>query len=54
MIHKVKGFSVVNEEIDGFLEFSCFLHDPMNVGNFVGCSSLTGGLARAPALGAES
>ena len=36
VIHKVKGFSVVNEEeIDGFLEFSCFLHNPMNVGNLM-------------------
>ena len=34
MIHTVKGFSVVNEtEVDVFLEFPCFLYDPMNVGN---------------------
>ena len=34
MIHTVKGFSVVNEtEVDIFLEFPCFLYDPMNVGN---------------------
>ena len=39
VIHKVKGFSVVNEEIDGFLEFSCFLHAPMNVGNLISSSS---------------
>ena len=36
MIHTVKGLSVVNEaEIDVFLEFSCFLYDPMNVGNLI-------------------
>ena len=34
MIHTVKGFSVVDEtEVDGFLEFPCFLWDPANVGN---------------------
>ena len=32
MIHIVKGFSVVNEA-DVFLEFSCFLYDPTDVGN---------------------
>ena len=32
----VKGFSIVHEaEIDVFLEFSCFLHDPMNVNNSI-------------------
>ena len=36
--HKV--FSVVNEtEVDAFLEFLCFLHDPMNVGNLISGSS---------------
>ena len=31
VIHAVKGFSVVNEaEVDAFLEFPCFLYDPMN------------------------
>ena len=40
MIHKVKGFSAVNEtEIDGFLEFSCFFYDPMDVGNSISGSS---------------
>ena len=40
VIHKVKGFSVVNEaEVDVFLEFPCFLHDPMNVGNLISGSS---------------
>ena len=36
MIHKVKGFSIVNEaEVDGFLEFSCFFYDPVDVGNLI-------------------
>ena len=40
VIHTVKGFSVVNEaEIDVFLEFPCFLHDPTNVGNLFSDSS---------------
>ena len=37
VIHKVKGFSVVNEaEIDVFLEFPCFFYD---VGNLISGSS---------------
>ena len=40
MIHTVKGFSIVNEaEIDAFLEFPCFLCDPVNVGNLISGSS---------------
>ena len=40
MIHTVKGFSVVNEaEVDAFLEFSCFLYDPTDVGNLISGSS---------------
>ena len=32
--HTVKGLSIVNEaEIDVFLEFSCFLYDPVDIGN---------------------
>ena len=27
VIHTVKGFSVVNESVDVFLEFSCFFYD---------------------------
>ena len=34
VIHIVKGFSIINEaDVDVFLEFPCFLYDPMNVGN---------------------
>ena len=40
MIHKIKGFSVVNEaEVDVFLEFPCFFYDPMDVGNLFSGSS---------------
>ena len=36
MIHTVKGFSIVGEtEVDVFLEFPCFLYDPVNVGNLI-------------------
>ena len=36
MIHTVKGFGIVNKaEIDVFLELSCFLYDPADVGNLV-------------------
>ena len=33
VIHTVKGFSVVEAEVDVFLEFSCFFDDPRHVGN---------------------
>ena len=40
VIHTVKGVSVVNEvEVDVFLEFSCFFHDPTDVGNLISGSS---------------
>ena len=40
MIHKIKGFSIVNEaEVDIFLEFSCFFYDPTDVSNLVSGSS---------------
>ena len=40
VIHTVKGFGIVNKaERDVFLELSCFLHDPVDVGNFVSGSS---------------
>ena len=36
----MKGFDVVNEvEVDGFLELSCFVDDPMDVGNLISGSS---------------
>ena len=40
VIHTVKGFGIVNKaEIDVFLELSCFLDDPVNVGNLISGSS---------------
>ena len=43
MIHTVKGFGIVNKaEIDVlfcFLELSCFLYDPADVGNLTSGSS---------------
>ena len=39
VIHTVKGFSLVNEAVDVFLEFLCFLYDPMNTGNLISGSS---------------
>ena len=40
VIHTVKGFSVVNEaKVDVLLELSCFLYDPMDVGNLISGSS---------------
>ena len=36
VIHIVKGFSIVNEaEVNVFLEFSCFIYDPTDVGNLI-------------------
>ena len=40
MIHIVKAFGIVNKvEIDVFLELSCFLDDPADVGNLISGSS---------------
>ena len=40
VIHTVKGFGIVSKaEIDVFLELSCFLHDPADVGNLISGSS---------------
>ena len=39
-IHTVKGFGVVNKaEVDVFLELSCFLDDPVDVGKLISGSS---------------
>ena len=36
VIHTVKGLSIVNEaEVDAFLKFLCFFHDPADVGNLI-------------------
>ena len=40
VIDTVEGFGIVNKaEIDVFLELSCFIHDPANVGNLISGSS---------------
>ena len=40
VIHTVQVFGIVNKaEIDVFLELSCFLDDPMIVGNLISGSS---------------
>ena len=39
VIHTVKGFGIVNKEVDAFLELSCFFDDPTNVGNLISSSS---------------
>ena len=39
VIHTIKGLSIVNEA-DVFLEFPCFLYDPINVGNLISGSSV--------------
>ena len=40
VIHTVKGFGIVNKaEVDIFLELYCFFDDPLDVGNFISCSS---------------
>ena len=40
MIHTIKVFGIVNkEEIDVFLELSCFFDDPQDVGNLISGSS---------------
>ena len=42
VIYTVKGFGIVNKaEIDVFLEFSCFFHDPADVGNLISVFSQT-------------
>ena len=40
VIHTVKGFGIVNKaKVDVFLELSCFLFDPVDVGNLISGSS---------------
>ena len=40
VIHTVKGFGIVNKaEADVFLELSCFIDDPMVVGNLISGST---------------
>ena len=40
VIHTVNVFGIVNKaDVDVFLEFSCFLDDPADVGNLISGSS---------------
>ena len=40
VIHTVKGFGIVDKaEVDVFLELSCFVYDPKDVGNLISGSS---------------
>ena len=40
VVHTVKGFGIVNkEEIDVFLELSCFFDDPTDIANLTSGSS---------------
>ena len=40
VIHTIKGFAIVNKaEVDVFLELSCFIDDPIDVGNLISGSS---------------
>ena len=41
VIHTVEGFDIVSkEEIDAFLQLSCFFDDPADVGNLISGSSI--------------
>ena len=41
VIHTIKGFGIVNKaEVDVFLELSCFLDDPTDIGNLICASSI--------------
>ena len=40
MVHIVKGFDIVNKEVDVFLELSCFFYDAMDVSNLIAGSSI--------------
>ena len=35
MIHKVKGFGMVNEEVEVFLKSPCFFYDSVDIGNLI-------------------
>ena len=39
MVHRVKGFGIVNKAVDIFVELSCFLDDPIDVANLISASS---------------
>ena len=35
VIHTVKDFGIVNKAVDTFLELSCLVDDPIDVGNLI-------------------
>ena len=40
VFYTVKGFGIINKaEVDGFMEFSCFFYDPVDVGSLISGSS---------------
>ena len=39
VIYTVKGFGIVNKGVDFFLKLSCFIDDPVDVGNLISGSS---------------
>ena len=40
VIHMVKVFAIISkEEVDVFLEISCFIYDPVDVGSLISGSS---------------
>ena len=40
VIHIVKGFAIISkEEVGVFLELSCFIYDPVDVGSLISGSS---------------
>ena len=41
VIHTVKAFGVVNEEVDVFLELSCFFDDPADVLGLCCCTDFS-------------
>ena len=39
VVYTVKGFGIINKEVDVFLELSCFFNDPTDVGDLISGSS---------------
>ena len=39
MVHRVKGFGIVNKAVGIFVELSCFVDDPIDVANLISASS---------------
>ena len=39
VFHAGKGFNIVNEAVDVFLKFPCFVYDPMDVSDLISGSS---------------